>query len=264
MKAYKDLYEQIITKGTTKKSRQGITTLSLHGAMLQHDMSQGFPLLTTKKINFKHIVVETLWYLMGTGDISFLQENDVKIWDAFTKADGTIGPTYGYQWRRFNGSYQHDQLQDVIKTLKSNPDSRRMIINGWNPLQLKDMALPPCITQMQFLANNGKLDLIISQRSADFAIGVPYDIAEMALILSIIAELTGFTPGVLTIMYGDIHIYEDHLEDLNMQMNRGVGTLPTLKLINTKDFEYLDDFEVENFILRDYKPQSFIKYKVFV
>lgn len=261
---YKELGLTIINDGELKETRQGVKTLSLHGEFIELDLRRGFPLLTTKKINFKHIVVETLWYLLGTDKITFLKENGVHIWDKWADEDDYLGPTYGYQWRRYNGHKLFDQIADVINILKTNPNSRRAIINGWNPIQLDEMRLPPCITQLQFLSNDGMLDLIVTQRSADFAIGVPYDIAEMALLQHIIAYVTGLKVRKLMFMYGDIHIYEDHLEALKEQFERQVYNLPILKLDPKIKIESIDDFDIEDFSIIGYNPGDFIKYKVHV
>lgn len=253
MKQYSDLGLKLITHGEPVKTRTG-PTRSLTGEMLSFDLSEGFPLLTTKKINFNHILHETLWYLKGTSSIEYLHEHNIRIWDNWA-TDNDIGKTYGYQWRRFNDdTLLGDQYKNVIHLLKTQPESRRIMINGWNPLQLHEMNLPPCIVNLHFIVrNNSKLDLVVYQRSADFCLGVPYDIAEMALLLHIVAHETNFAANKLTICYGDLHIYENHVETFkDVQFIREPRPLP--KLIFNEDYTQIH--------LENYNPHDKINYPI--
>lgn len=252
MRNYIELGSKIIMDGKYKKGRNA-TTLSMTGQMLEFNMADGFPLLTSKYINFNHILHETLWYLQGTTSIEYLHKHNIHIWDNWAK-NNDIGKTYGYQWREFNGNDElGDQWINAQILLKSNPTSRRIIINGWNPLQLHEMALPPCLINLHFLSNEGKLDLVVYQRSADFCLGVPYDIAEMALLLHIMARDTDLKPNKLTIMYGDIHIYENHISKfVNVQMQREPRELPRLVMSHKN----------EDITLLNYNPHDKINFKI--
>lgn len=259
MKQYKELCSKIIEQGHFKEERNG-RTLALFGQILEVDLSEGFPLLTTKYINFRNIVVETLWYLLGTDKIDFLADNGVKIWNKWADENNSIGKTYGYQWRNYN-SEMKDQVSDVIKQIRDG-GSRRMIINGWNPLQLDEMALPPCLVLLQFHLVNRTLHLTVYQRSADMMIGVPYDIAEMALLLSMVAHVTNNRVGKVTFMYGDVHIYLDHVITYLTKQHNAIGApQPQLKIKSIKSS--IDDFSINDFLLINYFEGEKIKYEVF-
>ena len=249
MKSYLNLGYKLIASGDRVETRTG-PTRSLTGQSLSFDLSEGFPLLTSKYINFNHIKHEGIWYLMGTDSIKYLKDHNIHIWDAWASPEDSIGPTYGYQWRNFNNDSDNgDQFRAVVSMLRTDRSTRRAIINGWNPLQLAEMALPPCIVNLHFIprgsidANTTQLlDLVVYQRSADFCLGVPYDIAEMALLLHIMSELAGYTPGKLTVMYGDLHIYENHIQTfLTEQASNPTHLLPTLANLSiTPINEYFD------------------------
>jgi thymidylate synthase len=266
MKNYLELGRKILSKGELMNTRSG-PTRSLTGQILEFDLEKGFPLLTTKWINFDHIKYETIWYLKGTGDLTYLHDHKIKIWDNWAK-DNNIGKTYGYQWRSFNDDPTlGDQYQAVLTALREDPSSRRIIINGWNPLQLSEMQLPPCLVMLHFLARSDqKLDLVVYQRSADFCLGVPYDIAEMAFLTHIVAQEVGMIPGKLTICYGDVHIYENHVQTfLTEQYKNKPGKLPTLK---TWDIDLATMIQIqldpEQFELMNYVSAGKIKYPISV
>jgi thymidylate synthase len=260
MENYNHLAKKILTEGDIKISRQGVTTRSLSGESLKIDLRKGFPLLTNKFIRFNHIGTEVLWYLKGTDKITYLKENNVHIWDSWADEHDSIGKTYGYQWRNFN-SEGIDQIQQAIDLLKNEPTSRRIIVNGWNPAQLNEMRLPPCVMTLQFISNGKYLDLVVYQRSADYAIGVPYDIAEMALINMMVASIVNMTPRYLIMQFGDVHVYNPHVEALSAQIEKEIKELPTLT-INIKN--KLEDYIRQDFVLNNYSTKEKIKYEVYV
>lgn len=254
MKNYLSLGVRLLLGGVEQNQRNG-KTFSLFSQTLDFDLRNGFPMLSTKYINFQHIVHETLWYLKGTNKLDYLHEHNIHIWDAWA-TDNSIGRTYGVQWRDFNGV---DQVAEVIKTLKTNPD-RRMIITGWNPAELNQMALPPCLTLMQFHVENNNLHMSVYQRSGDFCLGVPYDIAEMALLQTLIASVCDMTPATLSFFYGNVHMYENHVEAFKtIQLSRTTRPLPEL-VVAKKD--NIDDFTDADIILNYYNPHGKIKYEV--
>ena len=260
MENYNNLAKKILIEGDIKTSRQNVATRSLNGESLKIDLRKGFPLLTNKFINFNHIVTEVLWYLKGTDKITYLKENNVHIWDSWADENDSIGKTYGYQWRNFN-SQGIDQIQQAIDLLKNDPTSRRIIINGWNPAQLKEMLLPPCVMNLQFISNGEYLDLVVYQRSADYAVGVPYDIAEMALINIMVAGVVNMKPRYLTMQFGDVHVYEPHVEALSKQIEKELKELPML-IVNFKN--KLEDYTKKDFVLNNYHTKEKIKYEVYV
>ncbi len=288
MKAYLDLCRHVLEKGAKKSDRTGTGTFSVFGYQMRFDLEEGFPLLTTKKVHMKSIIHELLWFIKGDTNIKYLVDHDVKIWnewpyEAFKKSKdyqgelmddyvlniktdpdfaakhGDLGPVYGAQWRNFNGV---DQLQYILDELKNNPNSRRMILSAWNPAEIKQMALPPCHTLIQFYVSDGKLSLQLYQRSADIFLGVPFNIASYALLLLMIAQVTGLKPGEFVHTLGDAHIYSNHIEQIELQLSRTPRKRPTLKL--NPNITSLFDFTYEDITLEAYDPYPAIKGKVAV
>ena len=288
MKQYLELCKTILEKGTKKEDRTGTGTISYFGYQMRFDLSEGFPLVTTKKVHLKSIIHELLWFISGSTNIKYLVDNDVKIWndwpydiykksnefkgetieefaekikadDEFAKKWGNLGPVYGKQWRNFGGV---DQLSNLINDIKTNPTSRRLIISAWNVPEIKDMALPPCHCFMQFYVNDGKLSCQLYQRSADVFLGVPFNIASYALFTMMIAQVTGLKPGVFVHTLGDAHIYLNHLEQINLQLSREPRELPTMKI--NPNVKSIFDFKYEDFELENYNPHGRIKGKVAV
>ena len=288
MKQYLDLCKTILEYGTKKEDRTGTGTISYFGYQMRFDLSEGFPLVTTKKVHLKSIIHELLWFISGSTNIKYLVDNDVKIWndwpydiykksnefkgetieefaekikqsDEFAKQWGNLGPVYGKQWRNFGGV---DQLADLINQIKTNPTSRRLIISAWNVPEIKDMALPPCHCFMQFYVNDGKLSCQLYQRSADVFLGVPFNIASYALFTMMIAQVTGLKPGVFVHTLGDAHIYLNHVEQINLQLSREPRELPTMKI--NPNVKSIFDFKYEDFELENYNPHGRIKGKVAV
>ena len=259
MKQYHDLLLTILNDGIKKHDRTGTGTVSVFGHQTRYKMSDGFPLMTTKKVHWKSVVHELLWFVSGNTNIKYLQENGVRIWNEWADENGNLGPVYGKQWRDFGGV---DQLQNVIDEIKSNPYSRRLIVNAWNPIDIPNMALPPCHMMFQFYVNDGKLSLQLYQRSADAFLGVPFNIASYSLLLHMVAHLTNLEPYEFIHTLGDAHIYMDHFYQVAEQLSRDPRPLPTLK-INRK-VESIDDFKFEDFELENYNPHPAIKAKVSV
>ena len=264
MKVYLELLNKILTNGNKKEDRTGVGTLSLFGEQIKIDISEKFPLLTTKKIFFRSVVFENLWFLRGEDHIKFLQENKVKIWDPWADEDGNVGPIYGVQWRKwkdYNGGHI-DQIKNVIESIKNNPNSRRHIVSAWNPADLPEMALPPCHILFQFYVHDGKLSCHLYQRSADIFIGVPFNIAGYALLTYMIAHITKLKPDTLTISFGDVHLYLNHIEQAKKQLARKPKELPELKII--REVPTIDDFRYDDFKLINYDPHPHIKAPVAV
>ena len=228
---YRGLLSSLVHGGKQKNDRTGVGTRSVFGRILRHDMSAGFPLLTTKKIYFKHAVTEILWILQGRSDIGYLNDNDLTYWNAdyerSGRTDGTLGPVYGVQWRNFNGI---DQITKLIREIKKNPSSRRLMVNAWNAGDLDDMALPPCHYGFQVYINDGKMDLMWNQRSADVFLGLPYDLAMYGLLLLMLAKGTGYTPGQLIVSLGDCHLYNNHIDQAKEQLSRSFRKLPNVSV----------------------------------
>ena len=224
---YRGLLSSLVHGGKPKEDRTGVGTRSVFGRILRHDMSAGFPLLTTKRIYFKHAVTEILWILQGRSDIGYLNDNGLTYWNAdyerSGRTDGTLGPVYGVQWRNFNGT---DQLRKLIREIKANPSSRRLIVNAWNAADIDDMALPPCHYGFQIYINDGKMDLMWNQRSADVFLGLPYDFAMYGLLLLMLAKGTGYQPGELVVSLGDCHLYNNHIDQAKEQLSRDFRDLP--------------------------------------
>lgn len=264
MKQYLDLLEKIMTEGVDRGDRTGTGTRSIFGYQMRFDLNEGFPLLTTKKLHLKSIIYELLWFLKGDTNVRYLQENGVRIWNEWARPDGELGPVYGYQWRSwpdYNGGYI-DQISEVIRTIKENPGSRRIIVSAWNVAQLPEMALPPCHLLFQFYVADGRLSLMLYQRSADCFLGVPFNIASYALLLMMVAQVTGLKPGEFIHTLGDTHIYHNHFEQVRTQLQRVPTALPTMHL--NPDVKDIFDFKYEDFELRGYNPQPHIKATVAV
>jgi thymidylate synthase len=261
MKQYLDLVKHVLENGERRTDRTGTGTISCFGLQNKYDLREGFPLLTTKKVNFAAVVRELLWFLRGSTNINDDLTQHTSIWDAWANTEGELGPIYGYQWRSWPSEDGYiDQIANVIEQIKNNPDSRRLIVTAWNVADIPKMALPPCHMMFQFYVINGRLDLQLYQRSADIAVGVPFNIASYALLNMMIAQECGLTPGIFTHTFGDAHIYSDHLDGINAQLKREPGPLPRVTIANKPIF----DLKFEDFELHDYVHQGFIKFPVAV
>src|SRR3954466_6448470 len=252
MQEYLDLLQHILDKGASKTDRTGTGTLSCFGYQMRFDLSKGFPLVTTKKLHLKSIIYELLWFLKGDTNTAWLKEHGVSIWNEWADENGNLGPVYGKQWRSWAGAdgKTYDQITDVIKQIKTNPDSRRMIVSAWNVAELPEMALMPCHALFQFYVADGKLSCQLYQRSADVFLGVPFNIASYALLTMMIAQVCDLKPGEFIHTFGDVHIYQNHLEQMKLQMEREPRPLPLLKINpNVKD---INSFEFEDFSLEGY------------
>ena len=264
MKQYLDLLRHILKNGTRKDDRTGTGTTSCFGYQMRFDLSEGFPLLTTKKVHLKSIIHELLWFLNGDTNVKYLQDNGVRIWNEWADADGNLGHIYGYQWRSwpdYEGGYI-DQIKEVIETIKNNPDSRRIIVSAWNVGDIKNMNLPPCHAFFQFYVADGKLSLQLYQRSADTFLGVPFNIASYALLTMMVAQVCGLEPGDFIHTFGDVHIYNDHREQVELQLTRTPRRLPRMKI--NPEVKDIFAFKFEDFELEDYDPYPTIKGKVSV
>lgn len=264
MKSYLNLLEKILNDGVQKGDRTGTGTLSVFGHQMRFDLSEGFPLLTTKKLHTKSIIYELLWFLKGDTNVRYLQEHGVRIWNEWADENGELGPVYGHQWRSwpdYDGGVI-DQIEYVLNQIRTNPNSRRMIVSAWNVAEVNKMALPPCHTLFQFYVVNGKLSLQLYQRSADTFLGVPFNIASYALLCMMIAQVTGLEPGEFIHTTGDTHLYLNHLEQARLQLTREPRPLPTMKL--NPDVKSLFDFKYEDFVLENYDPWPHIKADVSV
>lgn len=264
MKQYHDLLRHILANGVKKHDRTGTGTISCFGYQMRFDLSQGFPLLTTKKVHLKSIIHELLWFLNGDTNVKYLQENGVRIWNEWADKDGGLGHIYGYQWRSWPdyGGGSIDQISEVVETLKHNPDSRRIIVSAWNVADLKNMNLPPCHAFFQFYVADGKLSLQLYQRSADSFLGVPFNIASYALLTMMMAQVCGYLPGEFIHTFGDVHIYNDHIAQVNEQLTRTPRQLPIMKL--NPEVNDIFSFKFEDFRLEGYDPYPAIKAKVSV
>ncbi len=264
MKQYQDLMRHVLDNGNQKHDRTGTGTISVFGYQMRFDLQQGFPVVTTKKLHLKSIIHELLWFLSGDTNIKYLKENGVKIWDEWADAEGNLGPVYGYQWRSWptpDGSHI-DQISQVVQQLKNNPDSRRIIVSAWNVADVNKMALPPCHCLFQFYVADGKLSCQLYQRSADIFLGVPFNIASYALLTLMLAQVCNLEPGDFIHTFGDAHIYNNHLEQANLQLSREPRTLPTMR-INPK-IKDIFGFKFEDFTLENYEPWPHIKAQVAV
>lgn len=264
MKTYLNLLEHILNDGVQKDDRTGTGTLSVFGHQMRFDLSEGFPLLTTKKLHMKSIIYELLWFLKGDTNVRYLQEHGVRIWNEWADENGELGPVYGHQWRSwpdYDGGVI-DQIEYVLNQIRTNPNSRRMIVSAWNVAEVNKMALPPCHTLFQFYVCDGKLSLQLYQRSADTFLGLPFNIASYALLCMMIAQVTGLEPGEFIHTTGDTHLYLNHLEQARLQLSREPRPLPTMKL--NPDVKSLYDFKYEDFELVGYDPWPHIKAEVSV
>ncbi|MEJ8606020.1 thymidylate synthase [Riemerella anatipestifer] len=264
MQNYLDLLQHILDHGTDKTDRTGTGTRSVFGYQLRYDLSKGFPLVTTKKVHLKSIIYELLWFLKGDTNIKYLNDNGVSIWDEWADENGDLGPVYGAQWRSWKGADGKviDQIAEVIHQIKTNPDSRRLIVSAWNAAEIPNMALAPCHALFQFYVADGKLSLQLYQRSADVFLGVPFNIASYALLTMMVAQVCGLEVGEYIHSFGDVHIYNNHFEQVQKQLSREPKPLPTMKLNpSVKD---LFDFKFEDFTLENYHPHSGIKAPVAV
>lgn len=264
MKQYLDLLNRIMTEGIKKTDRTGTGTLSVFGHQMRFNLEDGFPLLTTKKLHLKSIIYELLWFLKGDTNVRYLQEHGVRIWNEWADENGDLGPVYGHQWRSwpdYDGG-TIDQIGNVIDLIKHHPDSRRMIVSAWNPAEVDSMALPPCHCLFQFYVADGRLSLQLYQRSADTFLGVPFNIASYALLLMMMAQVTGLKAGDFIHTTGDTHLYLNHLEQARLQLTRTPRQLP--RMILNKDVKNLFDFRYEDFSLKGYDPWEHISAKVSV
>lgn len=293
MKQYLELLRHIKEVGTPKGDRTGTGTISTFGYQMRFDLSEGFPLLTTKKVHLKSIIHELLWFITGDTNIKYLVDNNVRIWnewpyrnftkssdyngeslkefveliknsEEFSKKHGNLGPVYGHQWRHFDGpdGLFKDQLKEVIENIKTNPNSRRLIVNAWHPALIEDMALPPCHMMFQFYVHDGKLSCQLYQRSADTFLGVPFNIASYALLTMMIAQVTNLELGEFVHTLGDTHVYNDHLEQIDLQLTRTPRKLPIMRM--NKAVKNIQDFKYSDFELTEYNPYPPIKGKVSV
>jgi len=259
MKQYLDLLEHITSTGVEKTDRTGTGTISVFGHQMRFDLSEGFPLLTTKKLHLKSIIYELLWFLKGETNVKSLNANGVTIWDEWANENGELGPIYGYQWRSWPAaSGEHiDQISQIIDSIKNNPNSRRHLVCAWNVGQIDQMALPPCHVLFQFYVANGKLSCQLYQRSADVFLGVPFNIASYALLTMMVAQVTGLQPGEFIHTLGDTHIYLNHIEQVKLQLSREPRSLP--KMVINPEVKSIFDFKYEDFSLQDYNPHPHIK-----
>lgn len=261
MQSYHDLLTYVIKNGVRKNDRTNTGTISCFGLQFRHDLSKGFPILTTKKIHFKSVVHELLWFISGNTNVKYLNDNGVKIWNEWADKDGDLGPIYGHQWRAWQdglgyNNLQIDQLLEAIHTIKTNPDCRRIIVNAWNVGRITQMALPPCHCFFQFYVAEGKLSCHMYQRSADLFLGVPFNIASYSLLTHLVADVCGLSVGELIISYGDIHIYQNHMEQIELQLSRPPQKLPELKL---KHRDNIDSFVFKDIKLVGYASFDAIK-----
>ncbi len=259
MKQYHELMRLVLEHGAPKSDRTGTGTLSVFGHQMRFDLSAGFPLVTTKKLHLKSIIHELLWFLAGDTNIRYLKENGVSIWDEWANAEGELGPVYGYQWRSWpapNGVHI-DQISEIIEQIKTNPDSRRIIVSAWNVADIPKMALAPCHAFFQFYVANGKLSCQLYQRSADIFLGVPFNIASYALLTMMVAQVCGLRPGDFVHTLGDAHLYSNHLDQTREQLSRGFKPLPTMTL--NADVSNIFDFKYADFTLTNYDPHPAIK-----
>lgn len=264
MQQYLDLCRRILTEGVRKDDRTGTGTISVFGHQMRFNLEEGFPLLTTKKLHLKSIIYELLWFLQGDTNVKYLQDNGVRIWNEWADENGDLGPVYGHQWRSwpdYNGG-TIDQIAQVTDMIRHNPDSRRLIVSAWNVAEVNRMALPPCHTLFQFYVANGRLSLQLYQRSADVFLGVPFNIASYALLLQMMAQVTGLQVGDFVHTFGDAHIYLNHIEQVKLQLTRTPRPLPVMQI--NPDIKDIFGFHYDDFQLLNYDPHPHIPGKVAV
>ncbi len=256
---YHNLLREILTNGTTKSDRTGTGTKSIFGYQMRFNLEDGFPVLTTKKLHLRSIIHELLWFLSGDTNIKYLHDNKVSIWDEWADENGDLGPVYGYQWRSWEAPNGEtiDQITNLIEMIRTNPDSRRLIVSAWNPAQVDKMALPPCHTMFQFYVADGKLSCQLYQRSADVFLGVPFNVASYALLTMMVAKVTGLKVGEFVHTLGDAHLYLNHIEQAELQLTRDFKSLPVMKI--TKDTDDIFSFRYEDFELEGYDAHPTIK-----
>ncbi|MBN9545592.1 MAG: thymidylate synthase [Alphaproteobacteria bacterium] len=259
MRQYLELLEKVMREGVEKRDRTGTGTRSIFGHQMRFDLAKGFPLVTTKKVHLKSIIYELLWFLRGETNVHWLQEHGVTIWDEWADANGELGPVYGYQWRSWpsQGDGTIDQISHLIRDIKNNPDSRRLIVTAWNPADVPKMALPPCHCLFQFYVADGKLSCQLYQRSADIFLGVPFNIASYALLTMMVAQVTGLEPGEFVHSFGDAHLYLNHVEQAELQLSRAPYPLPVMKL--NPAVKDIFGFRYEDFTLENYQAHPGIK-----
>ena len=264
MRQYLDLLNRILDEGVEKGDRTGTGTTSVFGHQLRFDLSRGFPLLTTKKLHLRSIIHELLWFLKGDTNTAYLKENGVGIWDEWADEDGNLGPVYGHQWRSWGapGGETIDQVSQVVEQIRENPDSRRIIVSAWNVGELESMALPPCHLLYQFYVADGRLSCQLYQRSADVFLGVPFNRASYALLLLMMAQVTGLQPGDFVHTFGDVHLYSNHIDQARLQLSREPRELPRMKI--QREVEDVFSFRFEDFLLEGYDPHPHIKAPVAV
>lgn len=259
MQQYHQLLQHILDNGVEKQDRTGTGTISVFGYQMRFDLAKGFPMVTTKKLHLKSIIYELLWFLKGDTNTAYLKEHGVSIWDEWANEKGDLGPVYGHQWRSWTGAdgKTFDQIKDVLHQLKTNPDSRRMIVNAWNVADLPQMALSPCHALFQFYVANGKLSCQLYQRSADTFLGVPFNIASYALLTMMMAQVSGLEAGEFIHTFGDAHLYSNHIEQAKLQLTREPFPLPALKM--NSEIKDLFDFTFEDFTIENYQSHPHIK-----
>ena len=259
MRQYHDLMQYVLDNGAKKEDRTGTGTISVFGYQMRFDLTEGFPVVTTKKLHLRSIIHELLWFLKGETNIKYLKENKVSIWDEWADENGELGPVYGHQWRSWPTSDGGvvDQITQVVDQIKSNPDSRRLIVSAWNVGEIQKMALPPCHTFFQFYVADGKLSCQLYQRSADIFLGVPFNIASYALLTMMIAQVCELKPGEFVHTFGDAHLYSNHLEQAKLQLSRALRPLPKMEI--NPDIKNIFEFKYEDFTLSGYDPHPHIK-----
>ncbi|SPJ34441.1 thymidylate synthase [Kushneria phyllosphaerae] len=264
MQPYLELMQQVLDHGVEKHDRTGVGTRAIFGHQMRFDLSQGFPLLTTKKLHLRSIIHELLWFLSGDTNIGYLKDNGVSIWDAWADDDGELGPVYGYQWRSWPSPKggEVDQISRVIEQIRTNPDSRRLIVSAWNPALVDEMALPPCHALFQFFVADGKLSCQLYQRSGDIFLGVPFNIASYALLTHMVAQVCDLAPGEFIHTLGDAHLYSNHMEQARLQLTRATRPRPTLRL--NPDVKDIFAFRFEDIAIDDYDPHPHIRAQVAV
>lgn len=264
MHQYHDLLTRVLENGIDRDDRTGTGTRSVFGHQMRFDLQDGFPVLTTKKLHLRSIIIELLWFLRGDTNIAWLKENRVSIWDEWADENGDLGPVYGYQWRSWpipdGGSI--DQIANLVDAIKTNPNSRRLIVSAWNPALVDEMVLPPCHCIFQFYVAGGRLSCQLYQRSADIFLGVPFNIASYALLTMMMAQVTGLKPGEFIHTFGDAHLYADHIEQAKLQLGRSVRSLPNMQVENRG--QDIFSFDISDFTLNDYDPHPHIAAKVSV